>query len=260
VSWALVTGASAGFGVEFAKLCVQDGHSVILVARRKDRLDQLAAELKGLNSSIETKVIAMDLSQPGAAQKLFEQTRAFTSDIDILINNAGFGAVGPFPYPDLAKQVEMIDLNVRVLTELTGLFVPKMRARKMGRILNVGSLAGFQPGPYMSVYYASKAYVNSFSEALHEELRDTGVTCTVLAPGPSHTEFGKVAQVNNMNLFKGPGFVSPAAVAKTGYCAMKNGQAMAIPGVTNKLIPQFLRLTPRFFVRKTAAWLNRSAQ
>jgi short-subunit dehydrogenase len=257
MSWAIVTGASAGLGVEFAKLCAQDGNSVILVARRRDRLEALAEELQ-VKYKIKTLVIELDLAAPGAAKQLYSQALAVNSPIDILINNAGFGATGAFPAPSLDRQSEMIDLNIKALVEITAAFLPQMLTRKKGRILNVGSLAGFQPGPYMSVYYASKAFVNSFSEALHEETKGTGVTCTVLAPGPVHTEFGKISKMDTSRIFKTP-TVSAAEVAKVGYLAMRSGSAMAIPGITNKILPQVMRLIPRFLIRKTAGWLNRTA-
>lgn len=258
--WAIITGASAGLGVEFAKLCARDGFSLVLVARRKERLEALANELKSAHPEIRVEVIKQDLTESGAAHRLHEQVMALTHDIDILINNAGFGAAGAFPKPELSKQTEMIDLNVRTLVELTGLFLPRMLTRKMGRILNVGSLAGFQPGPYMSVYYATKAFVNSFSEALHEELRDSGVTCTVLAPGPVKTEFGNVAGVESFRLFKRQQALSAEEVAECGYKAMRLGLDMAIPGMQYKMMPQLLRLVPRSLVRKTAGWFNRSVQ
>ncbi len=260
MSWAIITGASAGIGVEFAKLCAKDGHNLILVARRKDRMESLAGELKKENSAIKVEVIAHDLSKPDAAEKLYAKIQAITPDVDILINNAGFGTSGAFPAPNIEKLIEMIDLNVRTLVALTGLILPRMLVRKKGRILNVGSLAGFQPGPYMSIYYATKAFVNSFSEGLHEELQGTGVTCTVLTPGPVHTEFGEVARVNTSKLFMSPGVMNASEAALCGYKAMKCGKAIAIPGVSNKLIPQFLRLTPRALARKTSGWLNRSVQ
>lgn len=260
MKWAVITGASAGLGVEFAKLCAKDGYSLILVARRKVRLDDLASELEKQHSEIKAKVIVQDLSDAGAAQILHEKVMAITHDIDVLINNAGFGAVGSFPKPDLPRQMEMIDLNVRTLVELTGLFLPRMLTRKMGRVLNVGSLAGFQPGPYMSVYYATKAFVNSFSEALHEELDGSGVSCTLLAPGPVPTEFGKVAKTEMKGLFKRQTTISALEAAECGYKAMRAGADIAIPGLSAKLIPQVLRVTPRSLIRKTAAWLNRSVQ
>jgi short-subunit dehydrogenase len=260
MKWAVITGASAGLGVEFAKLCAKDGFSLILVARRKERMDELANELTQKHTNIQIKVIAQDLAKAGAAQTLHEKVMAITHDIDVLINNAGFGAVGNFPKPDLARQMEMIDLNVRTLVELTGLFLPRMLTRKMGRILNVGSLAGFQPGPYMSIYYATKAFVNSFTEALHEELGDSGVTCTLLAPGPVHTEFGQVAKTDTSRLFKRQTVVEAKAVAECGYKAMREGKDIAIPGFSAKMVPQILRFTPRALVRKTASWLNRSVQ
>jgi short-subunit dehydrogenase len=260
MKWAVVTGASAGLGVEFAKLCAKDGYSLILIARRKEKMDELAADLLKNHADIQIKVIAQDLAKAGAAQTVHEKIMAITHDIDVLINNAGFGAAGSFPNPDLKRQMEMIDLNVRTLVELTGLFLSRMLTRKMGRILNVGSLAGFQPGPYMSIYYATKAFVNSFTEALHEELGDSGVTCTLLAPGPVHTEFGQVAKTDTSRLFRRQPVSEAAEVAECGYKAMRDGKDIAIPGLSAKIVPQLLRFSPRALVRKTASWLNRSVQ
>jgi uncharacterized protein len=260
MNWAVVTGASSGIGLELAKLCAKDGYSVALVARREDRLQELSNELKKINPKIRTEVIKADLSEPTAAHEIFQRLHKLSPDVDILINNAGFGAAGAFPKPDLARQLEMIDLNVRALVELTGLFLPRMLVRSHGHILNVGSTAGYQPGPYMSIYYASKAFVNSFSEALHEETRGTGVTCTLLAPGPVHTEFGKVAQVDGARFFATKTAVSVEEVARTGYQAMFRNEPIAIPGLSAKLIPQMARISPRSVSRRIAGWLNRSVQ
>lgn len=253
---ALITGASAGLGIEFAKLFAKDGHSVVLVARREDRLQELAKSIEGLG--IKAWVIALDLTAAGAAEELFAKVSALGVEIEYLVNNAGFGISGPFAVQPLTKSLEMIDLNIRSLTEITRLFLPDMLKRRSGRILNVGSTAGFQPGPNMTVYYASKAYVNSFSEALHEELAGTGVTCTILAPGPTETEFAEVAGLRNANLFKKRLTAAALPVARDGYNAMMKGKAMKISGHLNNLQVQGLRLAPRRLVRKIAARLNES--
>ncbi|MCB0350650.1 MAG: SDR family oxidoreductase [Bdellovibrionales bacterium] len=253
---ALITGASAGLGAEFAKIFAKDGHSVVLVARRKDRLEELSKELKSLNSEIQVHVLPVDLSKPGAAKEVVAFTEKQNIAIDFLVNNAGFGSFGHFSQLEINKELEMIDLNVRVLVELTHYFMKPMLERKFGRILNVGSTAGFQPGPFMSTYYASKAFVNSFSEALSYELKDSGVTCTVLAPGPTQTEFMVVAKLQKSKLFN---YVTPAGgheVAKAGYEAMNSGQPLCVPGIRNKLLIQTLRVSPRTLVRNITASLN----
>jgi short-subunit dehydrogenase len=255
---ALVTGASAGIGTELAKLFAKDGHNVFLIARRLDRLNDLVGELKAINPKINTWVMSCDLSLPDSPKKVFEFAKASAITVDFLVNNAGFGSNGVFAELDGPKELEMIDLNVRALTALTHLFLPAMLDRKFGRILNVGSMAGFQPGPYMTTYYATKAYVNSFSEALHQELKNTGVSCTVLAPGPVHTEFGAVAKISEKKLFN---YVSPANstdVARAGYKAMMNGCALSIPGFSNKLLLQTQRIAPRSLASRIAGYLNKS--
>lgn len=262
MKWAIVTGASAGFGVEFVKLCADDGYSVVLVARRKDRLEKLADELAKKYPEQKFVALEQNLANPSSPKDLHKKVSALTGDVEVLINNAGFGAGGAFPAPDLDRNLEMIDLNVRALAELTGLFLPQMVERKSGKILNVGSSAGFQPGPYMSTYYASKAFVNSFSEALHEELKPKGVTCTVLTPGPVSTEFGMVAKVSltkagHMDRVSN---LTAEDVARAGYRGMMNGQAMVVPGLTIKMLPQLARVLPRSAVRKLAGWINRRAQ
>jgi short-subunit dehydrogenase len=177
--------------------------------------------------------------------------------VDYLVNNAGFGGVGTIHDIPIDRQLQMVDLNVRTLVELTRLMLPSMVQRRRGRILNVGSIAGFQPGPHMAVYYATKAFVNSFSEALHEELRGTGVTCTVLAPGPTATEFVAAAGNPDLQLFRWPSMVAnPQRAAAAGYRAMMQGRALVIPGLTNKLIVQLNRLTPRMLMRRIAGMLN----
>jgi short-subunit dehydrogenase len=253
---ALITGASAGIGTELAKLFAADGHSVILVARREERLLEIAKEIEAMG--VKAWVVSADLALPGSAKKLFERVNEIGCDVEFLVNNAGFGIAGHFAKQPLARELEMIDLNIRALTEITHLFLPTMLKRRSGRILNVGSTAGFQPGPNMTVYYASKAYVNSFSEALHEELAGTGVSCTILAPGPTETEFAAVAGLSDSNLFKNALTATALKVAEDGYRAMMKGKALKISGSMNAMQVQGLRLMPRGIVRKIAARLNQN--
>lgn len=254
---ALITGASAGLGLEFAKIFAKDGHDLILVARRKDVLEQLAKTLKEKRESLRVDILAIDLSQPGAGKDVFTKVQELGHDVDFLVNNAGFGTGGEFSSLPLERELQMMDLNMRTLVELSHLFLPAMKQKKYGKILNVGSTAGFQPGPYMTTYYATKAFVNSFSEGLHEELKGTGVSCTVLTPGATATEFAQTASVSSSRLFKSPTVASASQVAKYGYRAMMKEKAIAIPGCVNWLLVQTVRLTPRYLVRKLASSINR---
>lgn len=254
---ALITGASAGLGAEFAKLFADDGHDLILVARRKDKLEEIARALKGIHRGCQVHVVEQDLGKPGAGAELFARVAALGA-VDFLVNNAGFGNSGAFGTVPLTKELELIDLNIRTLVELTHLFVVPMKKRGSGRILQVGSTAGFQPGPFMANYYASKAYVNSFTEALQEELRGTGVTCTVLAPGATRTEFAGTAGLEQSRLFKA-GAASAPDVARAGYRGMMHGCTMVVPGLLNKIMVQALRVTPRVVARRLAGFLNQRA-
>ncbi len=188
----LITGASAGLGAEFARACVRRGEEVVLVARRRDRLEALAAEFEG-----QAHVLAADLADPGAPARLIADVERLGLQVGTLINNAGFGLNGRFATLPLERQVEMIDLNVRALTELTARVLPQMRARRAGAILNTASTAAFQSGPGMAVYFATKAFVLSFSEALHQELKGSGIRVSALCPGPVATEFAQVAGVTS---------------------------------------------------------------
>ena len=251
---ALITGASAGIGRELARLAARDGHNLVLVARRRDRLEELAGELTGAHS-VAVTVIAADLGDPASPQSIAESVRSAGIDVDFLVNNAGFGSRGPFGQTDPARQLEMIDVNVRALVEMTRLFLPGMLARKRGRILNIASIAGFVPGPFMATYYASKAFVLSFTEALAAELRGSGVTATASCPGPTATEFGAVANSDRTNLFR-RGVANAPSVAGHAYRAMLAGKVVAIPGLMNKLIVQSVRISPRALLRSIAAGLN----
>lgn len=253
---AIVTGASAGLGLEFARLFVKDGHQVVLVARRQEQLEAVAKALKTEFPNSKAHVIGMDLALPGAGKRLWERTEALNLKIDFLVNNAGFGDCGNFSELSLSRQLQMIDLNVRTLVELAHLYLPSMRANRSGRILNVGSTAGFQPGPYMATYFATKAFVNSFSEALNEELKGTGVTCTVLAPGATATEFQQNAHLDKALLFK-TGVAKSAPVVLAGYRGMMKGRSLVVPGFKNKAMIQLLRISPRALVLKMVSRLNR---
>jgi short-subunit dehydrogenase len=253
---ALVTGASAGLGRDYARLFAADGHDVVLVARRRERLEELAGEIASATSA-RAHVLAADLGDRAAPQRIRDELAARGVAIDFLVNNAGLGTSGPFAEADVAKQLETIQVNVTALVELTRLLLPDMLSRGQGRILNVGSTAGFQAGPFMAVYYASKAFVNSFSEALAYELSGTGVTVTVSCPGATATEFAGHAGNADSLLFK-LGAADSMSVAREGYAAMMAGKRMVVHGLTNKLGVQVQRLSPRGVAVAVAARLNRS--
>jgi uncharacterized protein len=256
---ALVTGASAGIGTELARLLAVD-HDLILTARRAEPLRALAEEVKQLHNAT-CHIFPADLADPAAPKQLFDLITAAGLAVDVLVNNAGFGDLGPFSKADGAKLLRMIQVNVAALTELTGLFLPGLLARNRGRILNVGSIAGFQPGPYMAVYYATKAYVNSFSEALHSELRGTGVTVTVLCPGPVATEFGAVAGFQPTGMFSAGQAMGARPVAEAGIRAMKAGRRLVLPGWRNKLMVFLERFVPRgVVIRAVKAMMSRRVE
>lgn len=248
---ALITGASSGIGKELARLHAGRGGSVILVARSKDKLDVLAAEFQE-RYQVQAEVIPADLSEPDAAKDVFDTIRSRGLSIDYLINNAGFGGRGLFHERDWETDHAMIQLNVVALTALTRFFLPFMVQRGSGRIMNVASMAGFLPGPLQAVYYATKAYVLSFSEAVAEEVRGTGVTVTALCPGATHTGFSAVADLEGTPAFQH--FVADArSVAEEGYDAMLRGKAVIVPGAMNKVaIHGLLRLAPRRLAAKVA--------
>ncbi len=222
---ALITGASAGIGAEFARYHASKGGTVIVTARREDTLNNLKSELEAAHS-VPVHVYAMDLGANGAADQLYDQIKADGLQVDILINNAGFGGHGHHVERDLAAEQAMIDLNVKALVTMTQRFGGDMAGRGNGKILNVGSTAGFMPGPQQAVYFATKAFVNSYSQAIDQELRPKGVTCSVLAPGYVETEFAKAADLEGTNLIKGGG-ASAKDVAQLGYDAMMRGELVA---------------------------------
>jgi len=240
---ALITGASAGIGRELAKLFAKGGYSVVLAARNGARLDQFADELQR-QFTISVKAFALDLGSASAPQFLFDQVERETIGIDVLVNNAGYGKLGAFADVPLEESLGQIELNITALTHLTKLFLGPMLERKSGKILNVASTAGFQPGPLMAVYYATKAYVISFSEALANELRGSGVTVTCLCPGATDTEFQKRAGTEETLLFKlRP--MTAKAVAQDGYRALMKGKPLVISGLKNWLLAESLRISPR---------------
>jgi short-subunit dehydrogenase len=251
---ALITGASAGLGAEYARLFAADKHDLVLVARRRDRLEALARELQSAHG-VAVRVVSADLAAHDGGSRVIDEVARLGLQIDFLVNNAGFGTSGAFVELDLGRELEMIQVNVTSLVTLTRGFLPGMVARRRGRVLNVGSTAGFPPGPFMAVYYASKAFVNSFTEALWYELRGTGVTATVSCPGATATEFAEVAGNSRSLLFR-LGAASPATVARQGYRAMMKGKPMVVHGLRNKLTVQSLRVSPRALVRAIAASLN----
>jgi short-subunit dehydrogenase len=256
---ALITGASSGIGLELAKLFAQDGHDLVLVARRGDRLRVLAAELASRHR-VRSTVITADLADPGTPPEIARSVEAAGLEIRYLVNNAGYGLVGRFAETDITTELRMIQVNVSALTHLTKLFLVGMLARHEGAILNVASTAGFVPGPFMAVYYATKAYVISFSEALAEELTGSGATVTVLCPGTTRTEFwaaaGAAGADASARLLRRPWVAEAASVARAGYEGLRAGKRMVIPGLANKIMIQSVRVAPRALVTKIARRLQ----
>ena len=246
---ALITGASAGLGVDFARQLAAKGKRLVLVARRKDRLDALVAELGN------ARAVEADLSLPDAADRLMADLATHGEHVELLVNNAGFGLTGRFAELDGKRQREMIDLNCGALVELAHAVLPGMIDRKSGAILNVASTAAFQPGPGMAVYFATKAFVLSFSEALHEEVKKRGVIVSALCPGPTSTEFGAVAGFGPSNLLDKVAADSPAVV-RAGLDGLEKGRAIVIPGLMNKATAQAHRFFPRSLVRRAAGALK----
>jgi short-subunit dehydrogenase len=242
---ALVTGASGGLGYQFAKILAREGFHLVLVARSEGKLKQLADELRDQHN-ISVRVLPKDLGAPAAPDQLCKELDAEGIQIDVLINNAGFASYGYFWETPLAAELEMMQVNMGALTHLTKLLLPGMKARGYGRVLNVASTAAFQPGPLMAVYYATKAYVLSFSEAIACELEGSGVYVTALCPGPTESDFQKRAAMEDSKLVQN-GLMTASEVAEVGYRALMQGKTSVIPGFRNRLIA----LAPRFFPRTT---------
>ncbi|MCK5818700.1 MAG: SDR family oxidoreductase [Psychromonas sp.] len=248
---ALITGASGGIGKSFAEIFAQQGYNLILVARSKDKLEQLSDKYEQ-DYGIVVTVFSVDLSRQNAATEIYSEIQKRKIRIDILINNAGFGDHGRFIVSSLSKTRNMINLNILTLTELTSIFIKEMMKNRDGKILNIASTASFQPLPRFAVYAASKSYVLNFTEALHYELKGSGVSVSVLCPGPTATEFEKSANIKDSNLFKGK-LMDPQRVAKIGYDGLMKGKMTIIPGFKNKLLAFFANMMPS---RDLLVWIS----
>lgn len=247
--YALVTGASGGIGYEIAKLLAKDSKNLVLVARSHSKLTEVQEELLKINSNIDVKIIVADLSIVESAQLVKKHTDMLNAEIDILVNNAGFGDFGKYWETSYEKETQMINLNITTLAQLTKLYLPDMIKNKSGKILNVASVAGFMPGSYMTVYYATKAFVLSYTEGLAGELKGTGVTVSALCPGPTKTGFEEKASLGNSDLFKAMPNATASSVAKLGYKGMMKGKQIIITGFMNKATVFIIRFIPRCIVR-----------
>lgn len=255
----LITGSSSGIGLEMAKLFAEQGHNLVLVARSRDILENLKNDLsKGRKIHIE--VIPLDLTTPEAVSQLCKTLKEMQIEVNVLINNAGFGLSGAFWETDKQKTLEMIQLNVTALTELTQAFLPSMVQKRRGQILNVSSTAAFQPGPYMAVYYATKSYVQSFTEAIATELEATGVTVSALCPGPTHTQFQKVANMELSKLFRKNPSMSAKRVAEIGLEGLKKQKPVVIAGLRNKIMAHSVRFAPRSLIKRIVKNLHQKVR
>lgn len=254
-SIALVTGASNGIGLEFSRLLAKEGHDLVVIARSSDKLNELKAELEK-KYSIKVFVMVKDLSEANAAEWVYAETKKLNLEISILINNAGFGDFGHFIETKVQKEEQMIALNITTLTKLTKFYAQDMVKRKNGKILNVASTAAFQAGPMMAVYFATKAYVLSFTEAIATELKDSGVTVTALCPGPTATGFIETAEIQNQKIFQLDKFMpSSNQVATFGLESMGKGKIIAVHGFINFLGTLYAKFLPRNFVAATFRFL-----
>ena len=251
---ALITGASGGIGYELAKLFARDRYNLVLVARSGDKLNQLASELQG-EFGISVKTVALDLIAPPAARFLFDQLQREGISVDVLVNNAGFGGFGEFAAMSEGEILGQIQLNVTALTHLTRLFLPAMLAGRSGKIMNVASTAAFQPGPLMAVYYATKAYVLSFSEALANEVAGSGVVVSCFCPGATDTGFAKRAGTENSRLFRKLRPMNVETVARDGYRGLMAGRTVVISGAQNWLVAESVRFAPRKLVTAISRWV-----
>ncbi|WP_134700570.1 SDR family oxidoreductase [Ammoniphilus sp. YIM 78166] len=245
-SFVLITGASNGIGYELAKHFARNGYALVLVARNRKKLEELAQELESMYGT-KSHILVKDLSIPGTPLEIAEELQQKALPIEILVNNAGFGLYGLFSETEAKETLDMIQVNISSLTHLTRLLLPEMMSRKSGKILNVASTASFQPGPLMAVYYATKAYVLSFSEALANELEPYGITVTALCPGPTATGFEQRAGFRASKLFKG---MSAEQVAVIGYEGLQQGKTVVIPGLKNWLLASSVRFIPRRVITK----------
>ena len=251
---ALITGASGGIGYELAKLFAKDHYNLVLVARSSDKLNQVASQLRqqfGLN----VEAMALDLAEDQSVKMLFEHLKGEKLEVDVLVNNAGFGVFGEFAEMPEEEVLGQVQLNVVALTHLTRLFLPAMIERRQGKIMNVASTAAFQPGPLMAVYYATKAYVLSFSEALANEVAGTGVVVSCFCPGATDTGFQKRAGIENSRLFKKIGAMNVETVARDGYRGLMAGKTLVISGTRNRLVAESVRFAPRKWVTAMSRWV-----
>jgi uncharacterized protein len=254
VETVLVTGASSGIGRDLARCFAADGSRLVLLARKRQPLHELADELKQSHKT-QSEIYTTDLAEPQAPTRFWEHLQSTGTRIDVLVSNAGFGAHGAFAELPLERQLSMLQVNIAAVTHLARLLLPGMIERKRGGILNVASTAGFQPGPNMAVYYATKAYVLSFSEAIAEEVTGTGVTITALCPGSTATNFAAAAGARFTRLFK-KSAMSSETVARIGHRAFREGRVVAVTGWRNRLLAFSVRLGPRVVVRRVAKYLN----
>jgi len=254
---ALITGASTGIGKEYAYLCAQEGYDVVLVARSEAKLQALASEIHE-KTGRQAYVFARDLARPTGPTELYNDIVCTKIPVEVVINNAGFGLVGKFWELDTAEQMEMVQLNINALTMLARHFLPNMIAKRRGMILNVASTAAFQPGPLMAIYYASKAYVVSFSEALYNEAHEFGVNVTCLCPGPTTTEFTQRAKIPNLKFFE-KNSMDARTVAKIGWDAMKQGKPIVVAGRKNAAMAFMVRFVPRQFAAGIARKFQETA-
>lgn len=239
---ALITGASSGIGKEFSQLFAKNGYNLVLVARSKDKLESIAEKLEK-QYPVKVTVLTFDLSKQKSANELYLEIKNRKITINVLFNNAGFGAYGYFKAGDTEKYTKMLHLNIITVTELTSLFAKEMIERNEGKILNIASTAAFQPVPKFAVYAASKAYVLHFTEALTSELKGTNVTASVICPGPTATGFESVADMENSKLFKN-GVMNPEEVARIGYNGLMRKKMTIIPGLKNKIMAFMSHMTP----------------
>ncbi len=253
---ALITGASSGLGREFADILASEGYNVVLVARSKDKLEELAEAIEKYYG-VDAFVLTADLTKKDAAKYVYEFTKHNDIEIDVLINNAGFGDYGYFIESDWKRQEDMINLNITSLAHLTHLYGNDMAENGQGRIMNIASIAGFMPGPMMANYYATKNYVLSLTEALSVELRPFGVTVTALCPGPTDTEFEQNANAKSAGLFEGMYVMDARTVAEYGYAKMLAGKTVAVPGITNKALVTTAKHAPRGLVRNLVYLIQR---
>lgn len=254
---ALITGASSGIGLELAKCFAQDGYDLILVARSAQTLAQIVEDLQN-RFGVPVRAIPKNLALPDSPDEIYATLQKEAIEIDILVNNAGFGTSGPFAETALQIELQELQLNIVSLTHLTKLFLRDMLERKRGKILNVASIAAFMPGPLMSVYYATKSYVLSFSEALHSELAGTGITVTALCPGPTDTNFQSRASTANSKLFKGNA-MDAQTVARVGYRGLMNDKRVVIPGLRNRLTVLAMRFWPKSLLMNVIKNLHKDA-